>query len=190
MSNILMWIIAVFMIVIGAYTGYQNLKAWNQSKEVKAAFLKNNKDAKTVLISRSRAGGFVGLSAVSFALAIFLGVANLDFEPSVRFSQVAVYLGLGVFSGAMVFQALMDSEVVYSSDAFVLATEVIRFRNINRLEVPKKGFWSFTKPCFMVLAGNKEESIPKTVGRWLEGAMVTWKKERKETRRSAKGRRK
>ena len=84
----------------------------------------------------------------------------------------------------------MDSEVVYSSDAFVLATEVIRFRNINRLEVPKKGFWSFTKPCFMVLAGNKEESIPKTVGRWLEGAMVTWKKERKETRRSAKGRRK
>ena len=190
MSNVLMWIIAVFMIAIGVYSGYQNLRDWKRSKEVKAVFLKNNKDAKTVLVSRSRAWWFAGLSLVSLLLAVFLGTANLDLGASVRFSQVAVYIGLAVFSGAMVFQALMDSEVVYSSDAFVLTTEIIRFRNIIRLEVPKKGFWSFTKPCFMVLSGNKEESIPKTVGRWLEGAVAVWKKERKENRRAPKGRKK
>lgn len=186
MSNLLMWIVAVFMIAIGSYTGYINWTTWKKAKDAKARFLQNNPGAKTVLVSRSRPWWFAALAALSLGLSLFITVANLDFKPAVRYSQVFVYLGLGIFSLAMVGQALTDSEIVYSQDAFMLVTEPIRFRNVNKVEVTK----GILSPCTMTLAGNKEEVLPKTVARWLSAQLQTWKKEKKAAKRAPRGRQK
>lgn len=135
---------------------------------------------------RSRPWWFAALAALSLGLSLFITVANLDFKPAVRYSQVFVYLGLGIFSLAMVGQALTDSEIVYSQDAFMLVTEPIRFRNVNKVEVTK----GILSPCTMTLAGNKEEVLPKTVARWLSAQLQTWKKEKKAAKRAPRGRQK
>lgn len=179
MSTILMWVIAVFMFAVGGYTGYANWTGYMKSKKAKKQFIENNLEAKTEYISRFRPWLFLILGVICLGLSIFMAVVNAQLSYSDRYAQVCVYVGLAVFCVAMAGQAFMDSEIVYDDDAFMLESTPIRFRNISKVEIAKGWFGGAT----LVLSGNKQQVVAKTVARWIQKSFLQWKQEKKAAKK-------
>lgn len=102
-----------------------------------------------------------------------------------RYSQAVVYFGLAVFAFAMFGEALTDSEVIQTPDAFLYEATLIRYRDIRTVTVAKGWF----KSSMIVLSGAKEIPVSKKTAYWVEQELETWKKERKSTFKNRKERR-
>ena len=187
MDNLFFWIIAALLVGMGGFTGYANWKLYFEAKKMREHVLKTHQSAKVIRLGQLRIWMYAAMAAVCMAL----GIMMLVMEPAsqavadARYSQAVVYFGLAVFAFAMFGEALTDSEVIQTPDAFLYEATLIRYRDIRTVTVAKGWF----KSSMIVLSGAKEIPVSKKTAYWVEQELETWKKERKSTFKNRKERR-
>lgn len=185
--NFFFWIIAALLVFMGGYTGYSNWKLYFQSKKMREHVLKTHQDAREIHMSMTRVWLYAAMGAACIGLGIMILVmpASSEAMEEARYSQGIVYFGLAVFAFAMFGEALTDSVIVLTPDAFLYEADLIRFKNIRSIQVAKGWF----KSSFINVNGSKELAVSKKMATWTQEQLDNWKKERKQTFRSRKERR-
>lgn len=185
--NFFFWIIAALLVGMGGFTGYTSWKLYFDSKKMREHVLKTHQDTEVVHIGTMRIWMYAAMAAVCIALGIMILVmptASQAVEEA-RYSQAVVYFGLAVFAFAMFGEAMTDSVIVLTPDAFLYEAGMIRFKNIRSVEVAKGWF----KSSFILLTGAKEIAVSKKMAAWTDEQWNIWKKERKTTFKNRKERR-
>lgn len=185
--DIFFWIVAVLLVGIGGFTGYMNWKGYFEARKAREQYLKSHSDARIVRLGRGRIWAYSIMLAACVGLAIMIFVmpaSTPDLEQN-RLSQGLVYVGLAVFSLAMLGEAAMDEEVVSTPDSFLYESDIIRFKNLRTVNIGKGMF----KNSFLVLNQGKEIPVSKKTAMWVDAEHEDWKRTRKETFRSRKERR-
>lgn len=185
--DIFFWVIAILLVGIGGYTGYLNWKGYLDAKKAREQFLKNHQDAKPVKIGQMRvwAYGLMVIACIGLSIAIFVMPASSAELENTRISQGLVYVGLAVFSIAMLGEAMMDETVISTPDGFLYESDVIRFKNIRSITVGKGMF----KNSVIILNQAKEYPVSKKMAMWADAEYADWKRTRRETFRTRKERR-
>lgn len=183
--DLFFWIIAALLAAIGIYMNYRNWKTYFESRKAKEVFLKNHPDSRTVKMGTAAPWVYLAMCVVCVLLSIFLFTAQELEGTDSQVSQGAVYLGLAIFALAMMAESLTDSKVAVCPEGYMVESEYIRWKSIRTVTVGKGLFKSSSVTMF----GGKEEPVTKSMAKWVEEELNTWKASRKDERSSRKQRR-
>lgn len=184
------WIVALLLIVMGGFTGYMNWKAYFKAKKAKTTFLATHPEAKTVKVGMVRVWIYIAMFVACIGLAIFMATTNPETTggSQAQLSQVIVYVGLAIFSFAMIGEALMDREVYSVSDGFLYESEFVRYKNIRSI-TPARGLFKSSFITTVHGSQAQELSVSHKLAQWADEKWEEWKQARKSSHPSRKERR-
>ena len=184
------WIVALLLIILGGFTGYMNWKAYLEAQKAKTAFLATHPEAQKVKVGTLRVWIYVVMCIACVGLAIFMATTNPETAggSQAQASQVTVYVGLAIFSFAMVGEALMDREIYTLSDGFLYESEFIRYKNIRSI-TPARGLFKSSFITTVHGSQAQELSVSHKLAQWAEEKWEEWKQARRSNHPSRKERR-
>ncbi len=184
------WIVALLLIILGGFTGYMNWKAYLESRKAKAAFLATHPEAQTVKVGTLRVWIYVAMCIACVGLSIFMATTNPETAggSQAQASQVTVYVGLAIFSFAMIGEALMDMEIYTVNDGFLYESEFIRYKNIRSI-TPARGLFKSSFITTVHGSQAQELSVSHKLAQWAEEKWEEWKQSRRSNHPSRKERR-
>ncbi len=184
------WIVALLLIVLGGFTGYMNWKAYLEARKAKATFLATHPEAQPIKVGTLRVWIYIAMFVACIGLSIFMATTNPETAggSQAQASQVTVYIGLAIFSFAMIGEALMDQEVYSVSDGFLYESEFIRYKNIRSI-TPARGFFKSSFITTVHGSQAQELSVSHKLAQWADEKWEEWKQARRSNHPSRKERR-
>lgn len=184
--SIFYWVIALLLVGMGGFTGYSNWKTYFDARKERESYLKKHPDAEVVKFGFTRAGLYILLAVLCFVIAGLMLVrpGGQEVSQSDALSQCVVYVGLGLFSLAMLGEAMADDRIIATPESFIYEADEIRYKNVRNVVIQTGWF----KSCYLVFSG-KQVAIAKKPAIWVDEHWKDWKTNKKQSYTTRKERR-